>query len=65
MNPSYVSTNNARLPAEGIVETPTEFVKSMLSCMDDGTEMAVGTHKHEKGTLKLLFSHRWLGPYNL
>ena len=47
MNPHYVSTNNARLPPGGIVETPETFVHSILGCIGKGIKVAVGTRKHE------------------
>jgi hypothetical protein len=65
MNPQYVSTNNARLPPGGVVETPEYFVKSMLECIGKSTKIAVGTRKHEIVSYLQGLMHKWLGSYNL
>jgi short-subunit dehydrogenase len=65
MNPQYVSTNNARLPPGGVVETTEVFVKSILGCIGKDIKIAVGTKKHEIVSYFQGLMHKYLGPYNL
>ena len=60
-----MSTNNARLPPGGVVETTETFVKSMLGSIGKGTKIAVGTRKHEIVSYLQFLMHKYLGPYNL
>lgn len=45
INPNYVSTNNARLPPGGMVETAEDFVTSLLKALGN-TSITFGTTKH-------------------
>jgi short-subunit dehydrogenase len=52
INPMYVSTNNARLPPGGQVETSETFVTAMLKALGN-TTITFGTHKHNRAGFML------------
>ena len=66
MHPQYVSTNNARLPAGGLVDTPEAFVNATIK------EVGIERYREKCGSWKHNFSgavikslHSLLGRWNL
>lgn len=66
MHPQYVSTNNARLPAGGLVDTPEAFVNATIK--EVGIERyreKCGTWKHNISGAVIKSLHSLLGRWNL
>ncbi len=60
----YVSTNNARLPAGGNVETSETFVTSLLKSLGN-VEVTYGTPRHNFLCYILELMHALTSQYNL
>lgn len=66
MHPQYVSTNNARLPPGGLVDTSEAFVKATLSQIDlEKYRESCGTWKHNISGMVIKSLHKLLGEWNL